>query len=77
MTDFYRVLGETKTAKLTSSEGQDNHSSRYTTKSLVPATLEHGDQRPQLNTKTIPLSSATPVTTIHPEITLVFEIYSR
>ena len=33
-----------------------------------------GDQRPQLNTKITPLSSAFPFTTIYPEITLAFEI---
>ena len=46
-------------------------------KSLVPITLEHGDQRPELNPKLIPLSFATSFTTMYPEISLAFELYHR
>ena len=71
---FLEITWWTKMAKHNGTEEQDNHSQVETTKSLVPTMLEHGDQRPQLNTKITPLSSAFPFTTIYPEITLAFEI---
>ena len=68
-------------------DGANNHrsstqkgptqSDKAKNKSLVPIILEHGDQRPELNPKIIPLSFATSFTTIYPEISLAFELCHR